>query len=213
MLTSFYAGSLLWDLKLQPYMPIILGLWFRLNLPWMLLVAIEFRKSSDGPMVLFIATRRVWLRVVSLNMRESTTQKPSVLLLNQLLFGSFLPLLYLTIIDRLAWCTQCLPQWFPLRGCLYATTHEFYWPYSTHSCLSPSQVSLWFKTSFAGLVHTTRWLSSIDWLSHFQGWCLLIYSDCESWYLLVYIDDILLTGNNSTLLPRFISLLSSEFKI
>jgi len=32
-------------------------------------------------------------------------------------------------------------------------------------------------------------------------------------YLLVYVDDILLTGNNSTLLHRLISLLSSEFKL
>jgi hypothetical protein len=32
-------------------------------------------------------------------------------------------------------------------------------------------------------------------------------------YLLVYVDDILLTGNNFTLLHRLISLLSSEFKL
>jgi hypothetical protein len=32
-------------------------------------------------------------------------------------------------------------------------------------------------------------------------------------YLLVYIDNILLTGNNSLMLKRFIQLLSSEFKL
>ena len=32
-------------------------------------------------------------------------------------------------------------------------------------------------------------------------------------YLLVYVDDILLTGSNSTLLQRLIVLLSSEFKL
>ena len=32
-------------------------------------------------------------------------------------------------------------------------------------------------------------------------------------YLLVYIDDILFIGNNSTLLRHLISLLSSEFKL
>jgi hypothetical protein len=63
----------------------------------MLLVAVEFTKSSDRPMMLLIATRRAWLRVVSLNRKESTTPKPSVLLLNRLLFDSFLSLLYLTI--------------------------------------------------------------------------------------------------------------------
>jgi len=33
------------------------------------------------------------------------------------------------------------------------------------------------------------------------------------WYLFVYVDDILLTGNNSTQIHRLISLLSSEFKL
>ena len=32
-------------------------------------------------------------------------------------------------------------------------------------------------------------------------------------YLLVYVDDILLTGSNSELLHRLITLLSSEFKL
>jgi len=32
-------------------------------------------------------------------------------------------------------------------------------------------------------------------------------------YLLVYVDDILLTGSNSLLLQRLIQLLSSEFKL
>jgi hypothetical protein len=32
-------------------------------------------------------------------------------------------------------------------------------------------------------------------------------------YLLVYVDDILLTGSNSTLIQRLVILLSSEFKL
>jgi hypothetical protein len=35
----------------------------------------------------------------------------------------------------------------------------------------------------------------------------------DIFYLLVYVDDILLTGNNSTMLHYLIQLLSSEFKL
>jgi histone deacetylase 1/2 len=43
---------------------------------------------------------------------------------------------------------------------------------------------------------------------------MFIYSDGHDLiYLLVYVDDILLTGNNSTLLCHLIILLNSEFKI
>ncbi|XP_073266434.1 uncharacterized protein [Populus alba] len=43
---------------------------------------------------------------------------------------------------------------------------------------------------------------------------LFIYSDGHDLiYLLVYVDDLLLTGNNSTLLRHLITLLNSEFKI
>jgi len=183
MLTSFCAGNLLWDLKFQPYMPIVLGLWFYLNLPWMLLVAVGFTKSSDRPMVLLIATRHAWLRVVSLNMKESTTPKPLVLLLNRLLFDSFFSLLYLIIGRSVSLMYIMSSSMVPFKRLFICNNPWICWPCSAYSCLSPSQVPLWYKTSSAGLVHTIEWLSSIDWLSHFQGWYLLIYSDYESWYL------------------------------
>ena len=53
----------------------------------MLLVAIEFIKSNAKLMVLLNATKHDWLHEDSLNKKVSTTQKPSVLLLNQPLFG------------------------------------------------------------------------------------------------------------------------------
>ena len=43
---------------------------------------------------------------------------------------------------------------------------------------------------------------------------LFIYSDGHDLiYLLVYVDDLLLTGNNSTFIRHLITLLNSEFKI
>jgi hypothetical protein len=65
----------------------VLGLWLRLSRIWMLLVAIEFIKSNAELMVLLNATKHDWLHEDSLNKKVSTTQKPSVLLLNQPLFG------------------------------------------------------------------------------------------------------------------------------
>jgi hypothetical protein len=52
-------------------------------------------------------------------------------------------------------------------------------------------------------------------LSCLQVWHLLIYpvNGTNIFYLLVYVDDILLTGNNSNMLHRLIQLMSLEFKL
>ena len=41
----------------------------------------------------------------------------------------------------------------------------------------------------------------------------ILFVGVDIFYLLVYINDILLTGSNSTILHRLIQLLSSEFKL
>ena len=41
----------------------------------------------------------------------------------------------------------------------------------------------------------------------------IFYVDIDTCYLLVYVDDILLTGSNSTMLKHLIQLLSLEFKL
>ena len=41
----------------------------------------------------------------------------------------------------------------------------------------------------------------------------ILFFGSALFYLLVYVDDILLTGSNSELLHRLITLLSSEFKL
>jgi hypothetical protein len=40
-----------------------------------------------------------------------------------------------------------------------------------------------------------------------------LYVGADIFYLLVYVDDILLTGSNTVMLHRLIQLLSSEFKL
>jgi len=117
--------------------------------------------------------------------------------------------------DSTTWCPQCLPQCFTSRGCLHGTNHKFCRLCSSKSCLSSSQVFVWSKISPLGLVHQSEWLPSDYWFSGFQGWYLSLYSNEESWYcyLFVYIDDILLTGNNSALIHRLITLPGLEFKL
>jgi histone deacetylase 1/2 len=41
----------------------------------------------------------------------------------------------------------------------------------------------------------------------------ILFDDTNTFYLLVYVDDILLTGNNSAMLHHLVQLLSSEFKL
>jgi hypothetical protein len=41
----------------------------------------------------------------------------------------------------------------------------------------------------------------------------ILFVGVDIFYLLVYVDDILLTSSNSTILHRLIQLLSSEFKL
>jgi hypothetical protein len=57
-------------------------------------------------------------------------------------------------------------------------------------------------------------LLSIGFLASKVYTFLFILSDGTNiFYLLVYVDDILLTGSNSPMLHRLIQLLSSEFKL
>jgi hypothetical protein len=41
----------------------------------------------------------------------------------------------------------------------------------------------------------------------------ILFVGVDIFYLLIYVDDILLTGSNSTMLHLLIQLLSSEFKL
>jgi len=85
----------------------------------------------------------------------------------------------------------------------------------------PSHVCRLHKSLY-GLKQTPRawytrlsdFLLSIGFLASKVDTSLFILSDdTNTFYLLVYVDDILLTGNNSAMLHHLVQLLSSEFKL
>jgi len=66
----------------------------------------------------------------------------------------------------------------------------------------------------AWYTHLSDFLLSIGFLASKVDISLFIlYDGTNIFYLLVYIDDILLTSSNSAMLHRLVQLLSSEFKL
>jgi hypothetical protein len=66
----------------------------------------------------------------------------------------------------------------------------------------------------AWYIRLSDFLLSIGFLTSKVDTSLFILSDGTNiFYLLVYVDDILLTGSNSAMLHHLVQLLSSEFKL
>jgi len=68
-------------------------------------------------------------------------------------------------------------------------------PWAWHTCLSDFLISIDF---YASKVDTSLFI---------------LFVGANNFYLLIYVDHILLMSNNSTMLHRLIQLLSSEFKL
>ena len=58
-------------------------------------------------------------------------------------------------------------------------------------------------------------ISSIAWLSKLIFWhfTLVFQADGHTMYLLIYVDDLILTGDNATNINQFIEILSHQFSI
>jgi hypothetical protein len=167
----------------------------------MLLAVVGFKKSSTRLMVILIATRRAWLCTDSLNRKVSTTLKPSVLLLNRLISSSSLPLLYLTIGRFVSLMYIIHSSMVPPGGYLYVVAHGFCWPWFAHSCLSlhkslyglKQALRAWYTRLSNFLLSIGFYASKVD-----TSLFILIVNHDIICYMFVYVDDILLTGNNST---------------
>jgi len=81
--------------------------------------------------------------------------------------------------------------------------------------MSSSQVFVWSKTSLSGLVHRlSDFLQTIGFqASKVDTSLFILMRNHDICYLFVYVDDILLTSNNSALIHHLITLLSLEFKL
>ncbi|XP_073264998.1 uncharacterized protein [Populus alba] len=88
-------------------------------------------------------------------------------------------------------------------------------PKTTLSTATTTSSVAFFKQALrAWYTHLNDFLLSIGFYASKVDTSLFIFSvGADICYLLVYVDDILLTGSNSLLLQRLIQLLSSKFKL
>jgi len=90
------------------------------------------------------------------------------------------------------------------------------------SAAASTAPNCWLHKSLYGLKQAPRaWYTRLsDFLisisftaSKVDTFLFILFIGADIFYLLIYVDDILLTGSNSTMLHRLIQLLSSEFKL
>jgi len=85
---------------------------------------------------------------------------------------------------------------------------------SSHVCRLHKSIYGLKQAPRAWYTRLSDYLISLGFRASNADTSLFIYSAGHDLiYLLVYVDDLLLTGNNSTLLCHLITLLNSEFKI
>jgi hypothetical protein len=97
----------------------------------------------------------------------------------------------------------------------HETTSRFCWSYSSISCVRLHKSLYGLKQApRAWYTRLSDFLLSIGFLASKVDTFLFILSyGTNIFYLLVYVDDILLMGSNSVMLHHLIQLLSSKFKL
>ena len=84
----------------------------------------------------------------------------------------------------------------------------------THVCCLHKSLYGFKQTLRAWYTRLSDFLLSIDFLaSKVDTSLFILIMNHDICYLLVYVDDILLTGNNSTLIRCLINLLNLEFRL
>jgi hypothetical protein len=87
-------------------------------------------------------------------------------------------------------------------------------PLSTHVCRLHNSLYGLKQASRAWYTYLSDFLLTIGFRASKVDTSLFILTiNHDVFYLLVYVDDILFTGNNSALIQRLITLLSSKFKL
>ena len=101
------------------------------------------------------------------------------------------------LVYPLTWCAQCIPSWDITRRVVYDSTS---WSSLTgeESSMSSTKIHLWFKTSITKLV--LNFWTTVKFVGYIQS-----KADCSLFTksqgkkftaILIYIDDILLTGSD-----------------
>ncbi|XP_012833182.1 PREDICTED: uncharacterized protein LOC105954057 [Erythranthe guttata] len=97
---------------------------------------------------------------------------------------------------------------------VYGTTSGIHRSTIPSACLSPEASSLWFETSSSSLVSSVQLLYDYPWFYVESDSSLFGYhSSLGMIYLLHYVDDMVITGNNPSLVQNLISRLFKEFSM
>jgi hypothetical protein len=84
----------------------------------------------------------------------------------------------------------------------------------THVCRLHKSLYGLKQASRAWYMRLSDFLMTISfWASKVDTSLFILNGNHDIFYLFVYVDDILITGNNSELIHRLITFLSSEFKL
>ena len=112
-------------------------------------------------------------------------------------------------------CQQCLPPGHPYRGCFHGSTTGFaFIDHPNHVCWLRKSIYRLKKAPRAWYNNLKQFLLTFGFMNSIADFSLFILRcPAVTIYLLVYVDDIIIIGNNPSVVQHFITLLSSPFSL